>query len=98
MTFGYMDYTDFRHELGSAPGGSRVYASVEDTLRHSFCAKKCGIAKVQVEFVSWEMPTDFSKPLNTEEHALENAKKNLENAKSLVAYLEQHIKELEAKP
>jgi hypothetical protein len=46
--FGYMCRTNFLHELGEAPGGVEVYASVKDTLNHCFCAKSCGIAKLEI--------------------------------------------------
>lgn len=45
---GYMDKTDFDHELGNALGGNEIYRSIEDLKRHKRCATECGIVKVEV--------------------------------------------------
>ena len=50
--FGYMDMIDWRHELGRAMDGSRVYPSAKDLKRfHPSCVNECGIVKVKVTFV-----------------------------------------------
>lgn len=48
---GYMDGTDFAHEVGegNAPGGCKVYGSPEEVIegeKHDM--KECGIVKVEV--------------------------------------------------
>lgn len=48
--YGYIDATDFYHELGEAAGGVTIYASVNDTLENCWCAKECGVLKVKVSF------------------------------------------------
>ena len=47
---GYIDATDFSHELGEAAGGVTIYASVDDALENCWCAKECGVYKVSVAF------------------------------------------------
>jgi len=47
---GYIDATDFHHELGEAAGGVTIYASVNDALENCWCAKDCGVFKVKVVF------------------------------------------------
>ena len=49
-TVGYMCSTDFNYELGSAPGGVKIYSSEADLRLHRKCADKCGIIKVVVLF------------------------------------------------
>jgi len=49
--FGYMDATDFSHELGQAAGGVTIYSSEKDILEHCPCAASCGVVKVSIEFV-----------------------------------------------
>jgi len=48
---GYMDRTDFLHEVGEAAGGTTVYASLNDILNHCSCAIKCGVVKVKISKV-----------------------------------------------
>lgn len=47
---GYIDATDFAHELGEAAGGVTIYASLNDALENCWCAKSCGVYKVEVIF------------------------------------------------
>jgi len=48
---GYMDQTDFLHEVGEGAGGTTVYASLNDILNHCPCAIKCGVVKVKISKV-----------------------------------------------
>jgi hypothetical protein len=47
---GYMCKIDWEYELGEASGGSKVYYSKKDLLKHHSCAKHCGIVKVVITF------------------------------------------------
>ena len=49
---GYMDRTDFDHELGHASDGNKVYPSVEALKRDRSCVDECGIVMVAVTFVA----------------------------------------------
>jgi hypothetical protein len=49
--YGYIDATDWDHELGEAMGGTKIYCSKEDILRERSCVKECGIIKVKISFV-----------------------------------------------
>jgi len=53
---GYIDQTDFRHELGESNGGVTIYSSVEDTLKCCPCAKECGVVKVLIELSEVVLP------------------------------------------
>lgn len=46
--YGYIDLTDFVHELGEAAGGTVIYGSVDDAIRNCPCVKDCGLVKVSV--------------------------------------------------
>lgn len=65
---GYMCGIDWQHELGEAPGGTKVYMSPEDLIKnHSCAADSCGIVKVRVQLLGWEKPQDlFSKAVKYE--------------------------------
>ncbi len=45
---GYMDSTDFYHEIGEARGGSKIYPSVKDLKANEICWKQCGIVEVKI--------------------------------------------------
>jgi len=45
---GYMCLTDFRCELGGAPGGNTIYSDIEECIEHHKCTKHCGIVEVEV--------------------------------------------------
>lgn len=47
---GYMDATDYWHELGEASGGNVVYATQADLLKHQPCAKNCGIVEIETHY------------------------------------------------
>lgn len=47
---GYMCKVDYECELGRAPGGVSIYASIEDLKEHRSCAEECGIVEVEVTF------------------------------------------------
>ena len=49
--YGFIDATDFHHELGEASGGVTIYSSLNDALENCFCAKGCGVFKVKVSYV-----------------------------------------------
>ena len=50
---GYMDKTDFDHELGTASDGTKVYPSIEALKRErASCIDECGIVAVAVTFVA----------------------------------------------
>ena len=49
--YGFIDATDFHHELGEASGGVPIYSSVNDALENCFCAKECGVFKVKVSYM-----------------------------------------------
>ena len=55
---GYMDSTDFAHELGEGGslGGSTIYESVEDLKRNQMCVEECGIVKVKITVVETVEP------------------------------------------
>jgi hypothetical protein len=57
---GYMDATDFYHELGAASGGNTVYPSVGDLESFSPCVKECGVVQVEMTFVRNVRNADFS--------------------------------------
>lgn len=48
---GFMDKTDFDHELGVAKGGSRVFASLKDLRKSRKCTGACGVVEVEVRLV-----------------------------------------------
>lgn len=58
---GYMDMVDWQHELGEAPGGARVYASIDDLKEHNTCWNGCGIVEVTVSLVRVVEPQDLSR-------------------------------------
>lgn len=47
---GYMDKTDFDHELGYDPAGTKVYPSVRAVHEDRSCTQECGIVEVEVIF------------------------------------------------
>ena len=49
--YGFIDATDFHHELGEASGGVTIYSSLNDALENCFCAKGCGVFKVKVSYM-----------------------------------------------
>ena len=62
---GYMCATDFMHELGEAPDGTKIYNSKEDCLRNCSCIHECGMYKVKISFdkivLKGKMPKGKSK-------------------------------------
>ena len=50
VRYGYMDMTDYYHEVGEASGGNTIWPSPENLLEGSPCASQCGIARVKVMF------------------------------------------------
>jgi len=56
----YMCGVDWQHEIGAAMGGNTVHPSVEDLKKHRKCWKSCGIVEIEVKFVKWVEPQDFS--------------------------------------
>jgi hypothetical protein len=58
---GFMDATDFYHEVGCAKGGNVVYPSEKDLLENSPCAKQCGIVKVEILEGELILPTNFEQ-------------------------------------
>ena len=69
---GYMDAVDFDHELEGAMGGINIYSSLKDILAHGFCAKKCGVVKVDVLQAEIALAADYSEeePKSLKEHCL----------------------------
>ena len=63
--FGYIDRTDFYHELGEAPGGILVYASTEDALEHCACAQSCGVIKVEISYIEDALDGDGSGSISS---------------------------------
>ena len=61
---GYMDATDFFHELGEALGGNIIYSSIEDLLENKPCAKECGVVKVGVEFLETILDPNFGRGIS----------------------------------
>lgn len=63
MKIGYMDATDYHHELGEALGGNRIYASEQDLLKHQPCADSCGVVEVEIGLVKdTKAPAEEPKP------------------------------------
>lgn len=56
---GYMDKTDFDHELGHTGSGNLVYPSIIDLQRQRKCWEECGIVEVEVRLVRVVVPTDL---------------------------------------
>lgn len=54
----YMDSTDFWHEVGEASGGSKVYASIEEVLKHNSCAKECGVVSATIKYKEQVLPSE----------------------------------------
>lgn len=48
---GYMCEIDWRHELGEASGGNKVYGSLNDLKHHHTCWEECGVVEVEVRKV-----------------------------------------------
>jgi hypothetical protein len=53
----YIDAVDFIHELGEAIGGTQLYTSPEEVLKHENCAFECGVYKVSVHFEEVSVPS-----------------------------------------
>jgi hypothetical protein len=57
---GFMCLTDYWHELGEAPGGEKVYASIEELRELRPCVSTCGIAEVEVRLRRIVRGPDFA--------------------------------------
>ena len=53
----YIDAVDFIHELGEAMGGTQLYSSPKEVLKHENCAVECGVYKVSVHFEKVSIPS-----------------------------------------
>ncbi|MHA2279828.1 MAG: hypothetical protein ACXAC5_02995 [Promethearchaeota archaeon] len=55
---GYMCGTEFFYEEGRpSPKGNQIFAKASMAKEaHPFCERECGIVKVEVKFVEWELP------------------------------------------
>jgi hypothetical protein len=81
---GYMDYTDFCHELGEASGGNEIFPSLNETLEFNPCAKHCGVVKVKIELVEVVNPPSrkfYGNDKDNEEDLLKEQLDMVERAK-----------------
>ena len=95
---GYMDQTDFLHELGEARGGTVVYGSVDEVLEHCACAKECGVVKVSVKFEETVMRGECDEQLtlsDIENNTLANVEREKASIKHHRERAEFHRKQME---
>lgn len=58
--YGYMDKTDFEHEVGAALGGNRIFPSIADLVANKKCVTSCGIVRVKVELDEVLLGSDYA--------------------------------------
>lgn len=73
--YGYMCYTDYRHEIGEAPNGIDVYRSIEDLTNNRKCVSECGIVKVKIELEKVLVSDSFIEERTLKE-TIKQAKEN----------------------
>jgi hypothetical protein len=58
----YMCGVDWRHELGEAAGGTPMYGSLADLVKHRKCVSECGVVRLRVtaEELDWPVQENFS--------------------------------------
>lgn len=59
VRYGYMDKTDFEHEVGEALGGNKIYPCIADLIKHEKCASSCGIVRVKIELEEVLLGSDY---------------------------------------
>lgn len=99
----FLDGVDFQHEVGHAPGGNKVYESVEDLKEHNRCWKSCGIVECEIKFKKWavEQKLCFKNAIsaaefNKVERRLKHAKEHLKYLNTLVDSQKKKVAKLTA--
>jgi len=96
--YGYLCETDYRHELGQAPGGVCVYASVQDLLDHCSCAESCGAVKIEFKIVEQVLVGTHDGVMSSDVENktpkyIEFEKSGIEHYRKKAAYYEQKAKD-----
>jgi hypothetical protein len=84
----YMDATDFWHEVGQAPGGSKVYRSVDEVLKLNHCAVECGVVRAELKYVKNILPAEHNRGLS------ESDWETYESSPAFVAHLEERLEKI----
>ena len=91
---GYMDATNFYHELGEAPGGTLIFKSAKEVLEYTPCAHECGVVRVEVTKDTDITHSNFDSDYK-QEHRPPYLKERLEAALRVVDILKKEIAEIE---
>ena len=73
---GYMCGIDFQHELGEAPGPSKIYTTIVEAKKAHTCWRECGIVKVTVTLEEWVVKQDLFRNIKRRSKAKEVGKKD----------------------
>jgi len=91
--YGFIDATDFHHELGEASGGVTIYSSLNDALENCFCAKGCGVFKVKVSYVETALAgkEDMQEKEEKEEKEKEKEIERISHYRAKAEKLRKHV-------